>query len=218
MNGSRKSEHNGQLWASDVSAGPSYQYKWKWLIPHWAWHHTNWLTVWTIWMFFFLSTFLKESSHECAFVLLCAMKIEKKKKHWYGDADCGCVTHNSWAGCTVECQELQPLQNSHPLTIFLRIKENRQFPSALNGCFSGFMQPPLFIYFYAVSDCCVYRSKMSRADKRFAVIGAGSTDSIKSSVFVGFWLKIKSNLRKEKAYSCYLGRDPEEESSFFGGG
>lgn len=125
---------------------------------------------------------------------------------------------NSWAGCTVECQEMQPLQNSHPLTIFLRIKENRQFPSALNGCFSGFMQPPLFIYFYAGSDCCVYRSKMSRADKRFAVIGAGSTDSIKSSVFVWFWLKIKSNLWKEKGYLCYLGRDPEEESSFFGGG
>lgn len=73
----------------------------------------------------------------------------KKKQHWYGDADCSSVTPNSWAGCTVECQEMQPLQNSHPLTIFLRIKENGQFPSALNGCFSGFMQPPLFIYFYA---------------------------------------------------------------------
>lgn len=142
----------------------------------------------------------------------------RKKKHWYGDADCRCVTPNSWAGCTVECQEMQPLRNSHPLTIFLRIKENRQFPSALHGCFSGFMQPPLFIYLFIsmlVLTVVFIVVKCRERTNVLRLLSQGSTDSIKSSAFVWFWLKIKSNLWKEKDYLCYLDRDPDEESSFF---
>lgn len=53
------------------------------------------------------------------------------KRSPFGFAPAVTVEHTTRFGS----EAMQPLQNNHPLTIFLRvkIKENGQFPSTLNG-------------------------------------------------------------------------------------